>query len=83
MTLREVDIAPPEVRLSKETIEVLRRALERAERGELQEVMIVAVEEDGSTWYTYTSTLQASRRVGMLEWIKAIFMRDWLAAGGE
>lgn len=82
--LREVDIAPDEVRISEETVKILRKALERAEKGELREVVVVATEaEADATWYAYTGTLGASQRVGMLEWVKAVFMRDWLADEDE
>jgi hypothetical protein len=80
--LREVespDIADPQNRINEQTIKALEVALAKARSGEILEVVVAASEPEGETWFIYTGTLSASKRVGMLEFVKAIFMRDWMA----
>lgn len=79
--LREVespDIADPKNRINEQTIRALEDALAKARAGEILEVVVAASEPGGETWFVYTGTLSASKRVGMLEFVKAIFMRDWM-----
>ncbi len=77
--LREVDIKTPEVRVSEQAVKLLRDTLAMAERGDLSEVMVVAIEQDGATYTAYTDSLDARMRVGMLEIAKAHFLDDVLA----
>jgi hypothetical protein len=72
--LREVDIKPERDKRCDEVIEKLKLALERAEAGELLDVMIFAEMEGNRFLVSYTQAYDARERLGAMEMIKA----DWL-----
>lgn len=82
MPLQKVDIADPPTVVRQQTVELLELALEMAKAGELREVIIGGVLDDGDSWYGFTDALAPRERIALMEYVKAQWMREWLDGEG-
>lgn len=74
MTVRQID---PTRQFREDIVRELRRALERAERGELRAVMILV--EAGDDYQAFRAgDSDIARRIGMLEMAKHSLLREGL-----
>lgn len=83
MTLRAVDIADYPTEVKQEVVDALERALERARRGEIQELVLVGVLEDEQYYFYWSRSLDNVKRAGLLEVAKYQVLRDWVAESVE
>lgn len=63
--------------INQEAVELLRSWLASAEAGELREVVLLGMEGDDNVWAA-TGTLSRTQRIGMLEAMKASWIRNVL-----
>jgi hypothetical protein len=75
--LSKLDIVDAPTAVKREVVEELRSVLEMAERGEIQEMVLIALKDDGHVLRCWTTTLDHVRRVGMIETVKHEALKDW------
>lgn len=78
-----LDIADYESEVKQEVVDILRRLLARAERGDIQEIVVASVLEDGQYMFTRSRSLDVVIRVGMLEVAKQEALGEWLSNAEE
>lgn len=79
MTLQVVpDIMDEATEINQQAVEDLERALEMAKSGELIEVIVVGVLQDGGNYSSCTSTRDVPRQIGLLEIVKQRRLRSYL-----
>jgi hypothetical protein len=70
MTKPTFDIVDRETEVSEGAIAVLEEALEMVRSGELSEVLLVGLKDDGSSWVAMSGTQSVKNQIAYLEMLK-------------
>jgi hypothetical protein len=73
--IREVDIQPPEMQISENTVEILEEYLAMARRGEISEVMVVG-HDRSKVWVRASRSTSILNQLGALEMAKQFVLEN-------